>query len=294
MLRREIVPFKAICLMIFSLCFGGVTAVEALEVCGEVKQGELILLKGKNTKKISVFNNLNKKDYLLDEEGTTLIALHRDAPKKVELAVYSGTDAGDLYELDITPVKWDIQRIDGVKKRHVTPSGQHQKEIAREQKDVRQALAQKNMAGYWREGFILPVDGRISGQFGNQRIFNGVPKNPHTGTDIAAPEGTKVKASGSGIVVLSGRDYFYTGNMVVVDHGMGLQTIYAHLKDATVKKGDVVKKGEIIGYVGKTGRATGAHLHWGASLNNVRFSPHSLLDINEKKCRHISGNYMGE
>lgn len=287
-------PFKAICLMIFSFCISGLTSATALEICGEAKQGELLIVRGINTKKVTLFNNLNKKDYLLDEEGGTLIALHRDAPKKVELAVYSGTDAGDLYELDITPVKWDIQRIDGVKKHHVTPSGQHQKEIAREQKDVGQALAQKNMAGYWREGFILPVDGRISGQFGNQRIFNGVPKNPHSGTDIAAPEGTKVKASGSGIVVLSGRDYFYTGNMVVVDHGMGLQTIYAHLKDATVKKGDVVKKGEIIGYVGKTGRATGAHLHWGASLNNVRFSPHSLLDINEKKCRHINGNYMGE
>ena len=287
-------PFKAICLMIFSLCFGGVTAVEAMEVCGEVKQGELILFKDKNTKKISVFKNLNRKDYSLNEDGIALVALHRDAPQKLELRVYPLTDAGDVYELNVAKTKWDIQRVDGVEQHHVTPSQKHQTEIAREQKDVKRALLQKNMAQYWREGFIVPVDGRISGQFGNQRVFNGVPKNPHSGTDIAAPLGTPVKASGSGVVVLSGKDYFYTGNMVIIDHGQGLQTIYAHLQDLSVQKGEVVKQGQIIGHMGKSGRATGAHLHWGASLNNVRFRPHSLHDINKKKCRQYSGKYMGE
>lgn len=287
-------PFKAICLMIFSLCFGGVTAVEALEVCGEVKQGELILLKDKNSKKISVFKNLNRKNYSLNEEGIALVALHRDAPQKLEFGAYSLTDASDVYELNVAKTKWDIQRVDGVEQHHVTPNKKHQTEIVREQKDVRHALGQKNMAQYWREGFIVPVDGRISGQFGNQRIFNGVPKNPHSGTDIAAPLGTPVKASGSGVVVLSGKDYFYTGNMVILDHGQGLQTIYAHLQDLAVQKGEVVRQGQIIGHVGKSGRATGAHLHWGASLNNVRFRPHSLLDIDKKKCRQYSGKYMGE
>ena len=94
-------PFKAICLMIFSLCFGGVTAVEAMEVCGEVKQGELILFKDKNTKIISIFKNLGKKDYSLNEDGTTLVALHRDAPQKLEFGAYSLTDAGDVYELNV-------------------------------------------------------------------------------------------------------------------------------------------------------------------------------------------------
>ena len=140
----------------------------------------------------------------------------------------------------------------------------------------------------------MPVEGRISGHFGNQRIFNGVPKNPHSGTDIAALLGTEIKASGDGKVVLSGKDYFYTGNMVIIDHGAGLHTIYAHLQKAVVKSGDLVKKGEVIGYVGQTGRAIGAHLHWGASLNGVRFRPHSLLNINDKRCKKFSGTYMGE
>ena len=174
--------------------------------------------------------------------------------------------------------------MDGVEQHHVTPSKKHQAEIAREQNDVRHALGQKNMAQYWREGFIVPVDGRISGKFGNQRIFNGVPKNPHSGTDIAAPLGTPVKASGSGVVVLSDKDYFYTGNMVVVEHGQGLHTVYAHLQSAEIKVGDIVQKGDIIGYVGQTGRATGAHLHWGAVWHNIRFRPQSLLDLNNKKC----------
>ena len=140
---------------------------------------------------------------------------------------------------------------------------------------------------YWRDGFILPVEGRISGEFGNQRVFNGIPKSPHSGTDIAAPEGTPIKAAGNGKVILNGKDYFYTGNMVIIDHGQGLQTIYAHMKESKVKVGDEVKKGQIIGLVGHTGRATGPHLHWGASLNNVRFRPHSLLNINNKKCNKI-------
>ena len=147
---------------------------------------------------------------------------------------------------------------------------------------------------FWREGFIEPVKGRISGYFGNQRIFNGVPKSPHSGTDIAAPAGTPVKASGSGKVVLSEKDYFYTGNMVIIDHGAGLQTIYAHLQKASVKTGDLVKQGETVGFVGQTGRATGPHLHWGASLNGVRFNPYSLLNINDKRCKKVQEKYAGE
>jgi murein DD-endopeptidase MepM/ murein hydrolase activator NlpD len=281
--------------MIFSFWLGGLTSATALEICGELKQGELLIVKDNNTKKINFFNNLNNKSYVLDKDGATLVALHRDAPKKIEFAVYPGTDDGDLYEIDITPVKWDIQRIDGVAQSKVTPASKADlREIRREQRDLERAITHNVVGEAWREGFILPVKGRISGNFGNQRIFNGVPKNPHTGVDIAAPDGTSVEASGRGMVVLSGKDYFYTGNMVIIDHGMGLQTIYAHLKDVTVQQGDTVAKGQVIGHVGQTGRATGPHLHWGASLNNVRFNPYSLLNINEKKCRRFSGRYMGE
>lgn len=290
-------PFKAICLIICSLCAAADAA--ALEICGDLKQGELLYLKhdsgNDDFNKVLFNNNLGKKVYFSDKFGRTPVALHRDAEKRVNFTVYDGRDEGKKYELPIAPATWDIQRINGVAQSKVTPtSAADLAEIRREQNDVNMVLAgtkqggmpsqAEDSYGFWSEGFILPVEGRISGNFGNQRIFNGTPKSPHSGTDIAAPEGTPVKASGSGVVVLSGKDYFYTGNMVIIDHGHQLKTIYAHLQKAEVKAGDKVRQGDVIGYVGKTGRATGAHLHWGASLNNVRFRPHSLLNLNEKEC----------
>lgn len=112
--------------------------------------------------------------------------------------------------------------------------------------------------------------------------MNGVKKNPHSGMDIAAPVGTEVKASGDGTVVLAAPDLFYSGNVMIIDHGFGLYTIYAHLNDFVAKEGDFVKKGDIIAHVGKTGRVTGPHLHWGASLQGVKFNPQTLLNLNQE------------
>lgn len=242
-----------ICLMSSFLIF----EAAAMELCGDLKQGELIVVR--------------------DGKNMTLLALGRDAPSPYEF---------DGISFDVEKTKWDVQSIKGVAQNKVTPSKKDEAEILREQKDVGAALhASKNKNADWQKGFMLPIEGRISGNFGNQRVFNGVPKNPHTGTDIAASEGVEVKAAGDGVVTLAGGNYFYSGNMVILDHGDGLKTIYAHLKEAKVQKGDRVKKGDVIGLVGKTGRATGPHLHWGANLNGVRFRPHSLLDINTKQCR---------
>ena len=202
----------------------------------------------------------------------------KDCPDTVTL----NADGKD-YILKVAKQDWDIQSIKGVEQRKVTPLNEDEAEILREQKDVKEALTTvDNVNQAWQNGFVLPLSGRISGNFGNQRIFNGIPKSPHTGTDIAAPEGSEVKSAGDGKVLLSGGNYFYGGNMVIIDHGLGLQTIYMHLQKATVKKGDEVKKGDVVGLVGKTGRATGPHLHWGASYNNIRFRPQSLLE--PKQC----------
>ena len=242
-----------ICLMIsFLMVFDAF----AFEICGDLKQGELLLIKSK--------------------DKTYLKAIERDAQSiNVEGITF-----------DIKKTKWDIQSIKGVAGHKVIPSKKHEKEIAHEQNDVKNALKQNdNLLDDWKNGFIMPVEGRISGHFGYQRIFNGIKKNPHSGTDIAAPFNTPVQAAGNGVVVLAGFDYFYTGNMVILDHGGDLKTIYAHLNDIYVRQGERVKKGDVIASVGKSGRATGPHLHWGAVLNGVRFRPHALLDIHDKKCR---------
>lgn len=124
---------------------------------------------------------------------------------------------------------------------------------------------------------MVPVQGRFSSPFGYTRIFNNIPKSPHSGLDIAAPKGTPVHAAKNGVVTKIG-NYFYSGNIVFVDHGQSFITSYAHLDSVMVKEGQTVQTGDIIGTVGNTGRATGPHLHWSVSLNNVRVDPKLFID----------------
>ena len=252
-----------------------------VKLCGNLAQGEFVVGHVANASKV-MFNN---KEYSLNKNGEFLLAFSRDENQNAKLEVFFEDTKPQIFKFAVNKSRWDIQSIKGVAQNKVTPSKVDETEILRERTDVSNALNINNInSTNWKNGFILPLKGRISGYFGNQRIFNGTPKNPHSGTDIAALEGTEIKASGDGKVLLSGGDYFYSGNMVIIDHGQGLQTIYAHLSKSLVKVGDIVKKGDIIGLVGKTGRATGPHLHWGASINNVRFRPQSLLEDSTKNC----------
>ncbi len=253
---------------------------QAFELCGEIRQGEFVIGKAKDANKIS----LNGDDVLLSKDGYFLLAFGRDEKNTQKLTITTNEDFN--YSFDVRKTKWDIQNIKGVPPRKVTPSDSDLAAIELERKVVRASLKGINDNTAWLSGFIMPIEGRISGKFGGQRIMNKVPKNPHQGMDIAAKEGTPIKASADGEVVLAYPDLFYSGNVVVIDHGFGLQTIYAHMKDMSVKVGQKVSQGDVIGTVGMTGRATGPHLHWGASLRNVRFNPQSLVDMekNQLKC----------
>lgn len=275
--------YKAICLTLSFLILG--TSAQAVELCGHKAQGNLLLGKGDNLHQVS----LNGKNIPFNEDGYFLLAMERDAPLTQKLSI-SINDAEHNYPQEnitftIAKTPWDIQKINGVAERKVTPKQEDMDEILRENQSVRKAL-ETNLAqsSFWQNGFILPLDNyRVSGKFGGQRIINTHPKSAHKGMDMAAPEGTPIKSSAEGIITLSGGNFFYSGNMVIIDHGDGLQTMYAHLKDTNVKVGDHVKQGEIIGTVGHTGRATGPHLHWGASHNGVRFNPESLLTFQTAK-----------
>ena len=157
-------------------------------------------------------------------------------------------------------------------KRKVNPNPQDMTRIRSERGRINAALA------HWREAtnvetrFILPVQGRLSSPFGLRRYFNEQPRKPHSGIDIAAAEGTPIRAPASGQVIDTG-DYFFNGNTVFLDHGQGLVTLYCHMSRIDVQSGQTVKQGEIIGSVGQTGRVTGPHLHWGVSLNDSRVNP---------------------
>lgn len=254
---------------------------KAIEICGHLNQGEIVV--GKVEPKNEVYLNGNK--IAVDEKGEFLVAFGRDDKDDQTLTIVDAKGKHDFI-IPIAPTKWNIQNITGVPPRKVNPSDSDLAAINKENTLLKQAFKTLNNETFWQQGFITPVEGRISGEFGGQRIMNKVPKSPHRGMDIAAKEGTPIKAAAKGKVVLAYPDLFYSGNVVVIDHGFGLQTIYAHLKEMKVKLGDDVEQGDIIGLVGKTGRATGPHLHFGASLRNLRFNPQSLLDMNNnlQKC----------
>lgn len=152
--------------------------------------------------------------------------------------------------------------------------------LARVEKEAslfKHAFSKSTDERLWRDLFLVPVEGKVAGTFGQKRVINGQEKNPHTGEDIRAPTGTIVNASNSGNIVLSG-DFFFNGLSLVIDHGGGLFTMYFHLSEIKVKNGDFVKQGEVIGKVGQSGRATGPHLHWGARLHGARVDPFSLVN----------------
>ncbi|MFQ5480652.1 MAG: M23 family metallopeptidase [Thermodesulfobacteriota bacterium] len=161
--------------------------------------------------------------------------------------------------------------------------------IEKERKIIEGVLGTSAKRRLWNKAFIMPLTGRISGAFGQRRILNGSPRSPHGGLDIAAPGGTPVLASGGGCVVFTGNFFFY-GNLVVIDHGLGLFTLYAHLSTINVKKGEAVKAGQVIGLVGATGRATGPHLHFAIRLGRARLSPRAFIDLTARLARLLAGD----
>jgi murein DD-endopeptidase MepM/ murein hydrolase activator NlpD len=133
----------------------------------------------------------------------------------------------------------------------------------------------------WSGSFIMPIEGEVMGAFGTGSIINNQPRSPHTGVDLKGEEGEPVKAVNDGKVILI-CDHFFTGKSVFLDHGAEIISMYFHLQDVDVKEGDMVSRGQIIGLVGSTGRATGPHLHWGMRINGARINPLSLIDLSKE------------
>lgn len=150
--------------------------------------------------------------------------------------------------------------------------------VKAEQAQVRTVLDSVSAQRLWASHFIRPVDGPVTGAFGRQRIINGQAKNPHNGEDIAAPLGADVVAMNDGVVSLTA-NHFFSGKGIFLDHGLGLYSMYFHLSEVSVIEGQQVTRGQVIGKVGASGRATGPHLHWGVNLNGARVDPLSLLKL---------------
>ena len=167
---------------------------------------------------------------------------------------------------------YQSQHITIKNKRMVNPEKRDLERIGREKQQIRTALATWNERSPETLRFALPVQGPVSSPFGLRRFFNEQARKPHSGLDLAADEGTLITAPAAGRIADTG-DFFFNGNTVFIDHGQGLVTMYCHMSRIDVKPGQEVRGGEVIGAVGKTGRVTGAHLHWGVSLNDARVDP---------------------
>jgi murein DD-endopeptidase MepM/ murein hydrolase activator NlpD len=205
-------------------------------------------------------------------DGRFLIGFGREATREAELTI-----GAERHRLEIAPGNFVVQRIDGLPPQTVTPDPETLKRILAEADRMKAARRQESRLADAFSSFIWPVTGPFSGSWGSQRILNGEPRSPHLGVDVAAPTGTPVRAPAGGLVRLAATGFVLTGGTIILDHGYGLTTLYAHLSAVDVREGDLVAQGQEIGKVGATGRVTGPHLHWGATVGEVQVDPSTLV-----------------
>ena len=202
------------------------------------------------------------------EPGVVPVAVAVDA---------GGAEVRETYELAVEPKQFPTRRL-RVAPRYVDPPPDVLARIQREAQEVAAIFEVSSAERLWNGGFRKPVPGPATSSFGRRSVFNGQPRNPHSGTDFRSGAGTPVRAPNGGRVVLTGNQYF-SGNVVILDHGWGLYSYFAHLSAIDVAEGDLVARGEVVGAVGATGRVTGAHLHWTLRLNEARVDPLALLEL---------------
>ncbi len=246
----------------------GLSAAEVRFV-GHLTQGGLAIGHAEPGSSIAV----NGRPLRVSAAGEFLLGFDRDAPSSVTLTITDPAGVKRVQTVAVARRDFPVQRVDGLPPQQVSPDAKTLKRINEEAALVAAAKAKDTATPFFRSGFAWPVAGRLSGVYGSQRILNGEPRAPHAGLDIAAPKGAPVVATADGQVSLVEGDLFFTGKTVMIDHGFGLASVYAHLDTVSVKPGQAVAKGAAIGTVGASGRATGPHLHWGVSLFDVRLDP---------------------
>lgn len=211
-------------------------------------------------------------------DGTFIIGLGRDAPNLLVLTLISPVDLKTDYSFSVKSREYKVQSVTGVPQRTVNPSDSDTLRIRQDSRLVKEARRGGSGSLDFLSGFIKPLEGPITGVYGSQRVYNGVPKSPHYGVDYAAMTGTLVFAPASGEITLAHPDLFYSGGTIIMDHGFGLTSSFLHLSEILVSVGQRVEQGDPIAKVGSTGRATGPHLDWRMNWLNVRIDPQLVMD----------------
>jgi len=258
-------------LLVLAIIFS--TNVYAVEFKGKFFQGHFIIGQTEQGSKILI----DKKEIKVSKDGYFVFGIDRD--RKFDILITNISDGKkEKIIKKVFKRKYNIQKIDGLPEDKVTPPEEVYKRIKKENNAIGEARAINSNLNYFKNKFIIPVDGIITGVYGSQRILNGKPKWPHYGIDIAAKQGTHIKSSGNGIVTMAEDDLYYTGGTIIMDHGHGISTIYSHLENVLVSVGDQINQGDKIGTVGSTGRSTGPHLDFRINWFQIRLDPMSVLN----------------
>lgn len=269
------------------LAVGGSRASEPAEKVFKTKQGDVIYLtlnvegqpasvQGRFRDRLVPFFKTGREGEFGALVGIDMADIPDTADLKAEIT-YPGSVRTRVFRVAVALEDFREQRMT-LPKDQVDPDAAALKRINLEKEKVKAVLAGFTPERLWDAGFLVPVEGTITGAFGSKRILNGQPRNQHNGEDIAASLGTPVKATNDGVVKMVD-EHFFSGKGVILDHGLGLFTMYFHLDATAVKEGERVKRGDVIGTVGQSGRATGPHLHWGTWLNGSRVNPFALARL---------------
>jgi murein DD-endopeptidase MepM/ murein hydrolase activator NlpD len=211
-------------------------------------------------------------------DGAFLIGFSRTAPSRVQIEVAAPGAARVTHSIAVGQRDYEIQRIDGLPDSQVSPDATALERIARDSVAINATRLRTSDIPLFQGVFQWPLTGTLTGIYGSQRILNGAARSPHLGTDIAAPHGTPIRAPAAAVVTLVRDDMFFTGKTLILDHGHGLTSVYAHMSHIAVSEGQSVTARQVIAAVGQSGRATGPHLHWGVHLGGVGLDPALLAE----------------
>lgn len=263
--------------LVFAACLAaGRVLAQDISVGGRLEQGGIAI----GTAPVGSWITYNGRTVPTTYVGRFVLGFERDAPARAEISIKLPKNAGvETRTFDIKPREWAIERVNGLPEKLVKPNRRTQAKIEADNKLLDEVRERTETVPFFETGFIMPAEGKISGVFGSQRILNGEPRAPHVGLDIAAPVGTPVRAAADGVVSLAKADMVLTGKTVVLEHGFGLDSVYIHLNAIKVKEGQILRQGDIIGEVGKSGRTNGPHLHFGITWYNTRLDPQTIMAV---------------
>lgn len=242
-------------------------------------QGALIV--GKTAPENKVM--LNGKAIKVSANGDYALGFSRDEKNNSELVIISPN--GLREKTTLTPLKreYNIQKVEGIAKKIMNPNKKANIRAGEDNKKITTARKVNSDLTAFAQGFVAPIDGIITGVYGSQRYYNGVPKRPHYGLDYAGKKGDPVKSPADGIILMYVPDMFYSGGTMIIDHGHGVSSTFLHLSDSYVKVGDKVNKGQLVAAVGSSGRATGPHLDWRINWFNMKLDPALVLKLKPLK-----------